>query len=181
MTAPDINFASSLGKRHRARVSLKGALLTGIGLAVLGTASWRLAAVELKYASVRSEIELAQESLRTRQPKPSASVGGLGRDEIVAINKAIRQLNLPWPQLFDAVESATPDAIAVLSLTPDPAAETLTIAAESLTTESMLSYVRLLKAQPLFDEVSVGRHEINDKDPHKPIRFEVAAHWRPQQ
>lgn len=178
MKTPRIDFVRVLGRHHRERISLPTGLLVALSLLMTVAVSWQLVSIEIARAGVRSQLHTLQAQERSNQSPAAAAHPPAGRDERVTINQAIRQLNLPWPQIFDAVESATSDAIAILSLTPDAASETLSIVAESQTTDSMLAYVSALKAQPLFDQVVMARHEINEKDSHRPIRFEVAAHWR---
>ena len=42
----------------------------------------------------------------------------------------------------------------------------------------MIEYVAQLKQQELFGAgVQLLRHEINELDPGKPLRFQVEAHW----
>jgi Tfp pilus assembly protein PilN len=43
----------------------------------------------------------------------------------------------------------------------------------------MLAYVRQLGQQDWFSAVALVRHEINEQDPNRPIRFQVDAAWRP--
>ena len=56
---------------------------------------------------------------------------------------------------------------------PDAKGQTLSIVAEAKTTDEMVDYVRLLNSNRLFDTTSISKHEINEKDSNKPVRFEV--------
>ena len=60
---------------------------------------------------------------------------------------------------------------------PDAKGQTLSIVAEAKTTDEMVDYVRLLNSNRLFDTTSISKHEINEKDSNKPVRFEVLARW----
>jgi Tfp pilus assembly protein PilN len=94
-----------------------------------------------------------------------------------AVNAAIMQLNLPWRALHDAIGAATPPEIAMLALEPDARKRTMKITAEAKSSDAMISYVEELKKQELFAGVILTRHEINEQDPARPIRFQIEAEW----
>jgi hypothetical protein len=94
-----------------------------------------------------------------------------------AVNKAIEQLNLPWRDLFNAIESATPATIALLAIEPDAKKHVLKATAEVKASDDMVGYVEQLKKQGLFSNVLLTKHEINAQDPNKPIRFQLEAEW----
>ena len=93
------------------------------------------------------------------------------------VNGAIGQLNLPWRELQDAVASATPSSIALVALEPDARKQVLKITAEAKTSDDMVDYVAELKQQETFSGVVLTRHDINDQDPLRPLRFQVEATW----
>ena len=87
------------------------------------------------------------------------------------------QLNLPWRALHDAIGAATPPAIAMLALEPDARKRSMRITAEAKTSDAMIDYVEELKRQELFADVVLTRHEINEQDANRPIRFQIEAQW----
>ncbi len=93
------------------------------------------------------------------------------------MNAAVLQLNLPWRALHDAIAAATPKDIALLALEPDPRRRSMKITAEARTSDEMIAYVERLKQQELFGAVALLRHEINELDPNRPIRFQLDAQW----
>lgn len=97
--------------------------------------------------------------------------------QATAVNTAVLQLNLPWRDLRDAVAEATPPTIALLALEPDARRRTVRITAEAKDSEGMIGYIELLKKEELFNDVALLRHETNDIDPNKPLRFQVEASW----
>lgn len=97
--------------------------------------------------------------------------------QAIAVNKAIEQLNLPWRDLFDALESATPNSIALIAIEPDAKKHVLKAIAETKTSDEMIGYIEQLKKQPFFGNVILTKHEINDQDPNKPVRFQLEAVW----
>ena len=117
----------------------------------------------------RSDQRLRETSAR----QPVSTPG-----QVSAVNAAILQLNLPWRDLLDAVEAATPTAIALLALEPDSKNQRLKGTAEAKSSEAMLAYLSQLKQQAFFDEVVLTKHAINDQDPGKSLRFQFEAHWQ---
>lgn len=93
-----------------------------------------------------------------------------------AINRAIRQLNLPWERLFAEVEKRLDNQLALLALEPDAANRVLRIYAETGSTTEMLAFVRALEESDFLSDVFLVRHEINEAD-YQPLRFVVEARW----
>jgi Tfp pilus assembly protein PilN len=94
-----------------------------------------------------------------------------------AVNSAVLQLNLPWRSLHDAIAAATPPEIALLALEPDARHRSIKITAETKTSDAMIAYIESLKEQELFTAVTLTRHEINELDQNRPIRFQLDAEW----
>lgn len=104
----------------------------------------------------------------------------IGAAQAAAVNAAIMQLNLPWRDLHDAVQGATPVTVALLALEPDAKRRVLRITAEARGSDDMLAYVQRLQDTDWFSGVALTRHEINEQDPNRPIRFQIDAEWRQQ-
>ncbi len=127
-----------------------------------------------------------EESLRAQQRKQAFAVRAPERKpetvipeaQAVAVNAAILQLNLPWRDLQDAVAAANTPAVALLALDPDPRKHTLKITAEAKNSDDMVGYIEQLKQQEFFAGAALLRHEINDQDPNRPLRFQVEVQWR---
>jgi Tfp pilus assembly protein PilN len=97
--------------------------------------------------------------------------------QAVFVNGAIMQLNLPWRALQDAVAAGTPKTVALVALEPDQRKQILKITAEAKSSDDMVGYVEELKQQELFSSVMLTRHEINEADPNRPLRFQLEAVW----
>ncbi len=120
------------------------------------------------------EARLAERQARRAPPKkiviPAAQAS--------AVNGVILRLNLPWSDVFDAIEEATPATIALLSLEPDAKKHLVKGTAEAKTSDEMIAYIEQLKKQEFLERVILARHEINEQDPHKPMRFQFEAQWK---
>ena len=124
--------------------------------------------------------QLAAVRVRANAPAaaPVQAAGpAISASQAAAVNGAVLQLNLPWRALHDAIGAATPRSIALLALEPDARKRTMRITAEAKNSDDMIAYLEQLKQQDLFAAVVLARHEINEQDPNKPIRFQLDAQW----
>jgi len=129
------------------------------------------------------ERRLARVETRAAPPAaaPAPARPPVPEAQAAAVNAAVAQLNLPWRALRDAVQSATPASIALLALEPDAKKSTVRITAEAKNSDDMIAYVEALQHIEWFTTVLLARHEINEQDPNRPIRFQIDAQWRPAQ
>jgi Tfp pilus assembly protein PilN len=97
--------------------------------------------------------------------------------EIRAVNQVIDQITLPWDRLFLALESAANAKVALLGVSPERSGGVVELSAEAMNTEAMFEYVRRLQAAPSLTRVYLLNHQVNMKDPQRPVRFTVSASW----
>ena len=116
------------------------------------------------------QAEVARVAAKVAAPVPEA--------QAAAVNAAVMQLNLPWRGLHDAIQAATPAGIALLALEPDARKSSVRITAEAKSSDDMIAYVGQLQRIDWFGSVLLARHEINEQDPNRPIRFQIDAQWR---
>ena len=151
------------------------------GLAAFGllaAATFNAISITRETASLRADLQnLDTQLARRASSQPSIVPVSISELQGSAVNGAISQLNLPWRDVFDAIEAATPATIALLSLEPDAKKHLLKGMAEAKTSDDMIAYVASLKQQPFFSHVALTRHEINAQDPNRPLRFQFEAQW----
>ena len=125
-----------------------------------------------------SQLQHVQERAAAMSARP-AQVATVAIPEAQAafVNGAIAQLNLPWRELQDAVASATPPTIALVALEPDARKQVLKITAEAKSSDDMVDYVSQLKQQETFSAVALTRHDVQETDPNRPLRFQLEATW----
>jgi Tfp pilus assembly protein PilN len=144
-----------------------------------------LASSIARYRSLQHEQAERLAQARVAQAKAAAPVPVAAPARAVppaqagAVNAAAQQLNLPWRALHDAVQAATPATIALLALEPDAKKSSVRITAEAKTSDDMIAYVEQLEHIEWFNAVLLARHEINEQDKNRPIRFQIDAQWRP--
>ncbi|NHZ61772.1 PilN domain-containing protein [Massilia genomosp. 1] len=173
-----IDFAPPSMRRtlHRAGPGAWAVAVLGLALCA-GAAALGFRLVTQQRAD---SAELNAARLRSRAPLVVAPVvqgPRMSEAQAAGVNAAILQLNLPWRALYDAIAAATPPAIGMLALEPDARKRSLKITAEAKSSDAMIEYVELLKREELFAGVTLIRHEINEQDPNKPIRFQLEAEW----
>lgn len=174
----DIDFAPSSIKRTILRTPLSVIVIMIVGALLIASATTTLFELVQRRASsdvALSKIVFEREAGAARIPLVKGRVVLVS--QIRAVNAAAAQLNLPWRDIFDAVEAATPETIALIGLEPDAPKRLIHGIAEAKDSDTMLAYVETLKKQWLLENVVLSKHETNEQDPNKPIRFYFDAHW----
>ena len=111
----------------------------------------------------------------------------LTEPQVVAMNGITAQLNLPWSETLNALETAVlagngnkgnkGGAIALLELDPDPKNQLIKGLAEARNSEAMLGYIERLKAHAAFAGARLLKHEFTEPDASAVIRFEFEVNW----
>ncbi|MGZ8983678.1 MAG: PilN domain-containing protein [Methylotenera sp.] len=97
--------------------------------------------------------------------------------EVKNANQVLLQLSLPWDQLFQAVESANSDNVALLGIGPDSKRGLIKVSGEAKDFDALLGYIRTLQASDFFTGVYLQHHQVQEQNPDKPIRFILDASW----
>lgn len=168
-----INFARTQSP-WRLPAKGKPALFFGFVLVTLafilgGSWLWQ----EYRYLT-EIKAQLAQEKFRlgAQQPAVMAQPKRVNNAaDIDTMNSAIRRLNTPWPYIFSGFESVASPKVALLSIAPDAKVALLRGTAEARTHEAMIDYVQRLSETEPFVYAVLVKHEINDRDPQRPLHF----------
>jgi len=179
MKAVKIDFATGSVRRALFHTHPLVMLLAGAGVllcASVAYASWQLAQQQRHRAAELGQLR-QRAAEQAQRPREVAQVA-IAPVQAQFVNSAIGQLNLPWRDLQDAVLAATPRQIALLALEPEPRKQLLKLTAEAKSSDDMVAYVAQLKQQELFSSVTLIRHEINEQDANRPLRFQVEAIWQ---
>ncbi|WP_233451588.1 PilN domain-containing protein [Paraburkholderia caribensis] len=162
---------------HRTHVVVRVLVLAALLLCALaGFRAYRLLA---HLDSLQTETaRLASRTERMARASGASSSAPIDAKQAAAVNAAVTRLNLPWGSILDAVESATPSQVALLSITPEPGRALLKIEAECGSSKDMIDYLTQLEQQPLFERVTLVRHERMRDGMEGVIRFQIEAQWR---
>lgn len=152
-------------------------ILVGVGLTTAlaaAAAFWQWQQLDQQLAEATQAIALARREIAERTPPPPVPLL-LSEPQVVAINNAIEQLNTPWPAVLDAFEHVASSHVALLQIEPDHRRRLVKGVAEAKDHQRMLDYVGQIGAVAPFAGAMVTRHEVNEKDRNRPLRFMFEA------
>lgn len=177
-----IDFAPRTGWRSILRTHFLVRIACYVAFIACIDAGWTAFSLLQQQQALKSDQErlngqIAKQASSRKTPTQAA----IPDAQASAVNLVVSELNLPWRDVLDAIEAATPPAIALLTLDPDAKRHTVRIMAEAKTSADMINYIELVKKQPFFTDVIVTRHEVNEQDANKPIRFLLEAQWGERQ
>jgi len=133
--------------------------------------SQKISAQEILAASARSLNSNSDNEPRVEGDAEQVS------QEIKQANAVIMELDLPWKELFEAFESSQKKNVAVLAIEPDAQKGMVRISGEAKSLANLPDYLVYMQKVPLFREVVLLNHQIQDQDPQKPARFMLQAEW----
>ncbi|WP_284616239.1 PilN domain-containing protein [Aquabacterium humicola] len=152
----------------------------GMGLcASLALASWQGWAwygAAQERADLERTLTARSATLAQASPKPAAP---LSNQQRTALARVVAQLNFDWHGLLDELERLTPPDVAILEIEPRPSASALGLSVEVRDAAALLRYTDALSRSSQLHDVHVLKHETNDRDSAKPLRFTLSAAMRP--
>lgn len=177
MAAVDLDYLSDR------RINKAGILALAIGVVGLICTIWYYRELSLEITHHEMLVARLQERVNGSPASPDTETRDAEQiaRETRQANAAILALSLPWKEFFHAFEASRTNDVAVLAIEPDAQKGVVRITAEANKLESMLNYVSILQKIPLFREVLILNHQIEEQDPQKPVRFLLQAAWEIQQ
>jgi hypothetical protein len=138
--------------------------------------------VGLSYRAVRVEVAkkelyLAARGASSDEARTKSSARPVEREELEFARETVRRISMPWEGLFQALQSAQSDRVALLSIEPDAENGTVSVTAEARDYLAALTYVANLSEQKALRKVHLVRHEVKQGG-GKAVTFNVSAAWR---
>lgn len=156
-------------------------LLIGLLVSLVVLLQYRHLTEEVNHWSSRVErLEKLQQQKNAPRTRSTARIREFGqeiRKEVAQANTVLDQINLPWEALFDSIEHAATDEIALLSLQPNVSSRTLRISGEARNMSELLDFVESLERETVFENVHLINYRIKQDNPHRPITFLLTAAW----
>lgn len=156
-------------------------LLLGLLVLLVVLLQYRHITEEVNHWSSRVErLEKLQQQKNAPRTRSSSRIREFGqeiRKEVAQANTVLDQINLPWEALFDSLEHAATEEIALLSLQPNVSSRTLRISGEARNMSELLDFVESLEREPVFENVHLINYRIKQDNPHRPITFLLTAAW----
>lgn len=143
-----------------------------VGLGLSRWSAWQSSA-----AASGEMLRLLAEQQRSAQRAAPATLP-LNPSQVAQVNAAVRQLNLPWTELLDALQQARGPRVALLEVTPDAGGPRLRMTAEVADPQEMVGFVERLKRQEIIAGVELLHHEVNEQNARKPLGFGLQVRWR---
>lgn len=133
------------------------------------------------YYRLSADAKALEDSLKRIEQTAGPQVKGPHpeiRGDIKQASEVLRQLTLPWEDLFQAVESSTIPQVTLLGMEPDLDKHVVNISCEAKDIASMLRFMKRLEARQEFVGVYLQNHQVQQRDPERPVRFSLIAFWR---
>ena len=149
------------------------------GIIVIFAGAWKVWSIEQRLASVKALMAADQRRISQARVKASRDASqSVSAAQVISINAAVRQLNVPWTDLLEALEASGSKKVALIELRAEPGVNRLLVSAEVRASDDIIAYVFRLKKEQIFSSVLVSGHQTSEVDSNKPIRFELIAVWR---
>jgi len=100
------------------------------------------------------------------------------RNEVQKANAVLQQLNVPWGDLLDAVESAEGKDVALLAVQPDARSHNVLIGGVARSLPAVFAYMDRLEHTQHLRDVVLSSHEVKIRQPGQPVAFALNATWR---
>lgn len=176
MSTLDIDFGSPRrSARHYAGWAL---LLLAAGL--VGYEAWCYG----RYTQTRHSLESERDRLQvllTGAVRPASSAASApSKDGFRRAAQAADRINAPWDRLFESVEAAMDGQTALLGMEPDFDRREVTLRVEAKDMDGMLSYLKRIDAASGLSGAYLDTHQMQLRDPQRPVRFTVVARWAAQ-
>ena len=161
-------------ERRPRRMRPRGAVLLA-----LGCAAAILVALEYQdNLAERATLEMRVANLDSTHHvrKPDKHADGAAAES----RAAFAELSLPWSRLLQELERASAESegrVAVLGIEPDREKHQLRVLAEARTLPLALAYVQRLQASDALRFPMLESHEVQTRDPERPVRFQIRADW----
>jgi hypothetical protein len=164
------------------RSSLKPIPWAGLALLALALAVLALAGVyyhdtleQIGYWEAQSG--LAERAAGRKMPGSQREINEMVL-EIKHANEVLDQITLPWDKLFQAVEWSSGKDVALLTIEPDTEKHEVKISGEAKNIEAVLGYIKHLSTQDVFSSVYLQSHQVQKRNPEKPVRFALVVAWK---
>lgn len=154
-------------------------LLLALGLAcAAGVLAYQRVLVQ-QAAERTAQLEELRNMARRSSPALAGREGDSPevREQIKRANAVLAQMNVPWGELFAAIETAQDDSIGLLAVQPDPGAGQILIGGQARTLPAVLAYMERLQQSERLREVVLTSHEFKPDEPGQPVEFTLAARW----
>lgn len=113
-----------------------------------------------------------------RAPRASSSRASQeSQQELKHAREIMKQLNLPWEILFDSLEYTVTKDIALLSVQPNVANQSIRINGEARNLAALTDFVEAIEREAFFENAHILSYKVKQENPHRPILFSLITSW----
>lgn len=154
---------------------IERAALIAAGLLLAVALAWRL--LPGPQAQAHMQAQVAEPRAESSHPLDAKERQKLSR-EVIAVNRAVRELNLPADAVFAALSPGAQKDVALLGMDITNASEgRVRVNAVATSLAGMESYLKALEQRPDLSRISLVHHEAADTGDWR-YRFTVEAIWQ---
>lgn len=99
------------------------------------------------------------------------------KNQLLQVDAVIKQLNLPWPDLFKILETTRESSIDLLELSPNSQTGDVLIIGKADNLKSVFDYIERLKKSRVFSKIDLNSHEKTLQNGIQVLRFNIVAKW----
>lgn len=167
-----------LDYQHRTQpFPLAGSVLLALAVALSGGLGNYYQELTGDLSNLETSLKKFEQASGSRAQASHQEMQGMVQD-IKQANEILRQLTLPWENLFQAMESSIDQEVTLLGMEPDIEKHTVNISCEARNVNAMLNFIKRLKERREFRGVYLQNHQVQEADPQRPVRFSLIAFWR---
>ncbi len=149
-----------------------------VGWALLGIALMLVIDVSVRKDEAEEQLAVWKSPQKQVSSADARSTGSTTEDQMQQALVVVEQLALPWSPLFNAIERAHTETVALLAVQPDAQRRSVTIIGEAKGYNDVLAYVARLREEARLKNVYLVGNEVREDQPQRPVAFTVSADWR---
>ena len=149
--------------------------LLAIALAFAGDLARTYRALDAEATAKEGRVARKGNAVVAARPGAPSPVNA---EEYESARATVRRLSTPWGRLFQTLEAAHMDRVALLGIEPDAEAGTVSLSGEAKDYLAVLSYVATLEERKELARVHLARHEIKQSARERTVSFTITASWQ---
>jgi hypothetical protein len=165
----DIDFAAPRGPSLSVWVGLIAVLL------LLGSGGYRALLRQQALDAMQAQLARHRQEEAARAAVPAPQRPAPDKERVKAINEAIDSLNVPWPAILTAVETALPSGVALMRVEPRPVDRVFLLTAQADDMPPLIDFMSTLSGTaPFIRARPVRQEQLTDAtSARKQATFEV--------
>ncbi|CAB3809634.1 hypothetical protein [Paraburkholderia caffeinilytica] len=172
---PHLNLDFS---RRRAPAAMGGVILLCAAAVLLLASGARLWHAYAENDRAQAQLEAVRQQTMASRHVVKAPLTPAARLAEKQSQSVLRELTVPWQDLFSIVEDYPDHDVALIGIDQNPGQSQIRITAEAKNFDAMIAYLKYLQTSVLLREAVLNDHLIEPNVPGKPVRFQITAVWR---